>query len=164
VLTPQDHFAFKICTWNGLIILKNECFSKSDIIWLRRAKQEALGGFLLSCKSLVSSYLLSYILCRWQFQYLWYTSVRYTQTAFELVLYSMCGINLIVGFSILLCVYPQMLFLRTTICNNISCARFYCALHTTCFGPDWWPSSGNTYIKYTKATTEYVNGPAEIAA
>jgi hypothetical protein len=49
-----------------------------------------------------------------------------------------------------------MLFLKTIVRNNIFCARFYCALLTTCFGHDRWPSSGNTYIKYTKATTVYV--------
>jgi hypothetical protein len=47
-----------------------------------------------------------------------------------------------------------MLFLKTTVRNNVFCARFYCALLTICFGPDRWPSSGNTYIKYTKATTD----------
>jgi hypothetical protein len=74
------------------------------------------------------------------------------------------GKYLIVGFCILLRVYPLMLFLKTTICNSVFCARFYCALLTTCFGPDRWPSSGNTYIKYTKATTVYVSGSVEIAA
>jgi hypothetical protein len=57
-----------------------------------------------------------------------------------------------------------MLFLKTTVRNNVFCARFYCALLTTCFGPDRWPSSGNMYIKYTKVTTVYVNGSVEIAA
>jgi hypothetical protein len=57
-----------------------------------------------------------------------------------------------------------MLFLKTTVRNNVFCAQFYCAVLTTCFGPDRWPSSGNTYIKYTKATTVYVNGSVEIAA
>jgi hypothetical protein len=57
-----------------------------------------------------------------------------------------------------------MLFLKTTVHNNVFCARFYCALLTTYFDPDRWPSSGNTYIKYTKATTVYVNGSVEIAA
>jgi hypothetical protein len=61
-------------------------------------------------------------------------------------------------------VYPLMLFLKTTVRNNVFFARFYCALLTTCFGPDRWPSSGNTYIKHTKATTVYVNGSVEIAA
>jgi hypothetical protein len=57
-----------------------------------------------------------------------------------------------------------ILFLKTTVRNNVFCAQFYCALCTTCFGPDRWPSSGNTYIKYTKATIVYVNGSVEIAA
>jgi hypothetical protein len=56
-----------------------------------------------------------------------------------------------------------MLFLKTTVRNNVFCARFYCALLTICFGPDWWPSSGNMYIKYTKVTTMSVNGSVEIA-
>jgi hypothetical protein len=67
-------------------------------------------------------------------------------------------INLIVGFTILLRVYPLMLFLKTTVRNNVFCARFYCAL-LTCFGPDRWSSSGNTYIKYTKATTVMSTDP-----
>jgi hypothetical protein len=57
-----------------------------------------------------------------------------------------------------------MLFLKITVRNNVFCARFYCALFTTCFGPDRWPSSGNMYINYTKVTTLYVNGSVEIAA
>jgi hypothetical protein len=57
-----------------------------------------------------------------------------------------------------------MPFLKTAVRNNVFCARFYYALLTTCFGPDQWPSSGNTYIKYTKAPTVYVNGSVEIAA
>jgi hypothetical protein len=61
-------------------------------------------------------------------------------------------------------ILPLMLFLNTTVRNNVFCARFYRALLTTCFGPDRWPSSGNSYIKYTKATTVYVNGSVEIAA
>jgi hypothetical protein len=71
---------------------------------------------------------------------------------------------LIVGFCILLRVYPLMLFLKTTVRNNVFCARFYCALLTICFVPDRWPSSGNMYIKYTKVTTVYVKGSVEIAA
>jgi hypothetical protein len=59
---------------------------------------------------------------------------------------------------------PLMLFLKTTVRNNVFCARFYCALLTTCFGPNRWSSSGNMYIKYTKVTTVYVNGSIEIAA
>jgi hypothetical protein len=39
--------------------------------------------------------------------------------------------KLIVGFCILLCVYPLMLFHKTTVRNNVFCARFYCALLTT---------------------------------
>jgi hypothetical protein len=39
-------------------------------------------------------------------------------------------------------------FLNTTVRNNVFCARFYCALLTTCFGPDRWPSSGKMYTKY----------------
>jgi hypothetical protein len=38
-------------------------------------------------------------------------------------------------------------FLKTTVRNNVFCARFYCAL-LTCFSPDRWPSSGNMYTKY----------------
>jgi hypothetical protein len=55
-------------------------------------------------------------------------------------------------------------FLKTTVRNNVFCARFYCALLTTCFGPYRWPSSGNMYVKYTKMATVYVNGSVEIAA
>jgi hypothetical protein len=72
--------------------------------------------------------------------------------------------NLIVGFCILLRVYPLMFFLKTTVRNNVYCARFYCALLTTCFGRNWWPSSGNMYIKYTEVTAVYVNGSVGIAA
>jgi hypothetical protein len=36
------------------------------------------------------------------------------------------------------------------------CARFYCALLTTCFGPDRWSSSGKMYIKYTKVVVVVV--------
>jgi hypothetical protein len=64
--------------------------------------------------------------------------------------------DLIVGFCILLRVYP--------LTQQCFCALFYCALFTICFGPDRWPSSGNMYIKYTKVTTVYVNGSVEIAA
>jgi hypothetical protein len=71
------------------------------------------------------------------------------------------GLNLIVGFCILLRVYPLMLVLETTVGNNVSCARFYCALLTTCFGPDRGPSSSNMCIKYTKVTTVYVNGSVD---
>jgi hypothetical protein len=46
-----------------------------------------------------------------------------------------------------------MLFIKTTVRNNVFCARFYCVLLTTCFGPDRWPSSGNMYIKYTDPLT-----------
>jgi hypothetical protein len=38
--------------------------------------------------------------------------------------------RLIVGFCIMLHVYPLMLFLKTTVRNNVFCARFYCALLT----------------------------------
>jgi hypothetical protein len=79
-------------------------------------------------------------------------------------LWQLVDMELIVGFCILLHVYSLTLFLKTTVCNNVFCARFYCALLTTCFGLDRWPSSGNMYIKYTKVTTVYVNGPVEIAA
>jgi hypothetical protein len=68
------------------------------------------------------------------------------------------AIYLIVGFCILLCVYSLTLFLKTTVRNNVFSAPFYCALLTTCFGPDRWPSSGNMYIKFTKVTTVYVDG------
>jgi hypothetical protein len=73
-------------------------------------------------------------------------------------------VYLIVGFCILLRVYPLMLFLKTTVRNNAFCARFYCALLTTCFGPDRWPSSRNMYIKCTKVTTVYVNRSVEMSA
>jgi uncharacterized integral membrane protein len=36
----------------------------------------------------------------------------------------------IVGFCILLLVYPLMLFLKTTVRKNVFCARFYCPLLT----------------------------------
>jgi hypothetical protein len=59
--------------------------------------------------------------------------------------------DLIIGFCILLRMYPLMLFLKTTIHTDVFCDRFYCALLTACFGPDQWPSSGNMYIKYIYA-------------
>jgi hypothetical protein len=31
-----------------------------------------------------------------------------------------------------------MLFLKTTVRNNVFCPRFYCVLLTTCFSPDRW--------------------------
>jgi hypothetical protein len=40
----------------------------------------------------------------------------------------------LIGFCILLRVYSLMLFLKTTVRNNVFCARFYSALLTTCFG------------------------------
>jgi hypothetical protein len=39
-------------------------------------------------------------------------------------------------------------FLKTTVHNNVFCARFYCVLLTTCFNPDRWPSSSKMYTKY----------------
>jgi hypothetical protein len=60
-------------------------------------------------------------------------------------------VYLIVRFCILLRVYPLMLF----------CTRFYCAPLTTCFGPDRWPSSGNTYTRThtTSHTTDKTRRP-----
>jgi hypothetical protein len=43
---------------------------------------------------------------------------------------------------------PTNAFLKTTVCNNVFCARFYCVLLTTCFGPNLWPSAGKMYTKY----------------
>jgi hypothetical protein len=38
--------------------------------------------------------------------------------------------------------------IKTTVRNKCFFARFYCALLTTYFGPDRWPSSGKMYTKY----------------
>jgi hypothetical protein len=38
-----------------------------------------------------------------------------------------------------------MLFLKTTVRNNVFCAWFYYALLTTCFGPDRWRSTLTTH-------------------
>jgi hypothetical protein len=56
--------------------------------------------------------------------------------------------SLIVGFCILLRVYPLKPFLKPPYATNVFRARLYCALLTTCFGPDRWPSSGKMYTKY----------------
>jgi hypothetical protein len=64
--------------------------------------------------------------------------------------------HLIVGFCILLRVYSLILFLKPQYATNVFRARFYCALLTTCFDPDRWPSSGKMYPKYIKTTTVYV--------
>jgi hypothetical protein len=42
---------------------------------------------------------------------------------------------------------PPTLFSKPPYATMFLC-RFYCALLTTCFGPDRWPSSGKMYTKY----------------
>jgi hypothetical protein len=49
--------------------------------------------------------------------------------------------------TVYLVILMLMLFLNHCT-QQCFCARFYCALLTTCFGPDRWPSSCKMYTKY----------------